>query len=339
MTKYTVIIPAYNAERTLGRCLDSLLSQGRNDIRILLVNDGSTDGTEAAALDYCRRDSRIDYHRKENGGVSSARNLGLSLARSEYVSFVDSDDYVMPGYFDTLDAIGSSDLLVFDRCHIGGSLRDDTGVFTRLEAMTGTGEKLELLMESKKIMQPVNKCFRRELIGQYGIRFDEKLHIGEDFAFCMAYAVRCGSIAVSREKAYCVDVSDGSSLSRRYRPDLAEQLSAVADSVACSIRNAALPRQTADRLLSRLDELDSRNLLMSIAEDFKAAGLFASGCRQRTDAVCALFRRSFSPVRLGNRHRLLRLMLRLRLHTALYLLAYLARGRRYAAARKEASHV
>ena len=111
MTKYTVIIPAYHAEKTLGRCLDSLLSQGRSDIRILLINDGSTDGTEALALEYCRKEPRIEYHRKENGGVSSARNLGLDLARSEYISFVDSDDYVMPGYFDTLAAIGSSDLL------------------------------------------------------------------------------------------------------------------------------------------------------------------------------------------------------------------------------------
>lgn len=338
MTKYTVIIPAYHAEKTLGRCLDSLLSQGRSDIRILLINDGSTDGTEALALEYCRKEPRIEYHRKENGGVSSARNLGLDLACSEYISFVDSDDYVMPGYFDTLDAIGSSDLLVFDRCHTGGSLRDDTEVFRRLEAMTDTHDRLELLMESKKIMQPVNKCFRLSLIRRFDIHFDETLHIGEDFAFCMAYAVRCGTIAVSREKSYCIDVSDRESLSRRYRPDLAGQLSAAADSVSASIRSSGLPQATADRLLARLDELDSRNLLMSIAEDFKHRSFRpAAGCIM-TARVCRDFARGFSPLRLGARHRLLRLLQRLHLYPILYLLAWLARGRRYIAARKEADH-
>ena len=338
MVRYTVIIPAYNAEKTLGRCLLSLLSQNRRDIRILLINDGSTDGTEALALEYCGKSPLIEYHHQPNAGVSAARNLGLSLAQSEFVTFVDSDDHVMPGYFEVLDTIGSGDLLVFDRCHTGGSLRDDSEVFRRLEAMTDPADILELLMDSKKIMQPVNKCFRLSLIRQHGIRFPESLHIGEDFAFCMAYALRCGSIAVSREKAYCIDVSDGGSLSRRYRPDLSEQLSAAADSVCASIRSAGLPQATADRLLARLDELDSRNLLMSIAEDFKRRGFRISGCAM-TARVCRDFGREFSPVRLNPRHRLLRRLRRLRLYPILYLLAWLARGRQYRAVRKEAHHV
>ena len=338
MVKYTVIIPAYNAERTLPRCLDSLLAQGRSDIRILLIDDGSTDGTSRIAAGYCERSSLLEYHRQPNGGVSSARNRGLSLARSEYISFVDSDDYVMPGYFDTLDQIGGSDLLVFDRCHTGGSLRDDTEVFRRLTAMTELGDKLELLMDSKKIMQPVNKCFRLELIRKYAIRFDETLHIAEDFAFCMAYAVRCGSISISPEKAYCVDVSDGGSLSRRYRQDLAQQLSTAAALAAASIREADLPQALTDRLLARLDELDSRNLLMSIAEEFKADRFRLLRGRKQTARICKHFDRNFSPSRLGSRHRLLRLMQKLRLYTALYLLAFLVRGRLYRTAGKEAHH-
>ena len=194
-------------------------------------------------------------------------------------------------------------------------------------------------MDSKKIMQPVNKCFRLALIRKYGIRFDETLRIGEDFAFCMAYALRCRSIAVSREKAYCIDVSDGGSLSRGYRPDLSRQLSAAADSVCASIRSSGLPQSTADRLLARLDELDSRNLLMSIAEDFKCHGFQgAAGCAM-TARVCRDFSRGFSPLRLNPRHRLLRLLQKLHLYPLLYLLAWLARGRQYRAARKEAHHV
>lgn len=338
MTKFTVIIPAYNAGATLGRCLDSLLRQGREDVRILLIDDGSTDDTGRIAAAYCEKSPLIEYHHQPNAGVSAARNRGLSLARSELISFVDSDDYVMPGYFDVLDRIGSSDLLVFDRCHTGGTLRDDSEVFRRLSELTDAGELLALLMQSKKIMQPVNKCFRLELIRSFDIRFDEHLHIGEDFAFCMAYAVRCGSIAVSREKAYCIDVSDGGSLSRRYRRDLAEQLSAVAEQVEASIRSASLPRSLAGLLLAHLDELDSRNMLMSIAEAFKAAPFCASGHRRRTAEVCRLFRREFSSRRLGKQHAILRLMLRLRLHFVLYTLAWAVRGRHYSAARKEVRH-
>lgn len=339
MTKYTVIIPAYNAGATLSRCLDSLLDQGREDIHILIIDDGSADDTRRIAAAYCEKTSLIAYHHQPNAGVSAARNRGLSLASSECVSFVDSDDYVMPGYFEVLDQIAGSDLLVFDRCHVGGSARDDAPVFERLSAMTDPGDMLELLMASKKIMQPWNKCFRLELIRRHDIRFDERLHIGEDFAFCMAYAVRCGSIAVSREKAYCIDVSDGGSLSRRYRPDLAEQLCAVAEHVEHSIRTSDLPRSLTDLLLARLDELDSRNMLMSVAEAFKAAPFCASGHRRRTAEVCRLFRREFSCRRLGKQHAILRLMLRLRLHFALYTLAWAVRGRHYSAARKEASHV
>ena len=338
MCKYTVIIPAYNAEKTLTRCLDSLLAQDRSDIRILLIDDGSTDGTEAIVRSFCRRSPLISYHHQPNSGVSSARNYGLSLAQSEFISFVDSDDYVMPGYFDTLDQIGSDDLLVFDRRHIGGTLGDDSAVFRRLSELSGTDETLELLMQSKKIMQPVNKCFRLELIRSHNIRFDEDLHIGEDFAFCMAYAVRCSSIAISREKSYCVDVSDGGSLSRRYRPDLAVQLRTSADLVGHSIRSSGLPHALRERLLARLDELDSRNLLMSVAEDFKAEHFRLLHGRKQAKRVCKCFDREFSSVRLGSRHRLLRLMQKLQMYTALYTLAYIARGRQYRAARKEAYH-
>lgn len=332
MTRFTVIIPAYNAEKTLGRCLDSLLSQAREDVCILLIDDGSTDSTAAIAADYCRRNPCIQYIHQPNGGVSTARNHGLELARSEFVSFVDSDDYVMPGYFETLEKIGTADLLVFDRCHIGGSLRDDTEVFRRLSAMTSFDEKLLLLMQSKKIMQPVNKCFRLEIIRRIGLRFPGELRIAEDFVFCMGYALACGSIAVSREKAYCVDVSDGASLSRRHRADLSRQLSRAVSLVEAAIRDAHLPENQQSDLLARLDELHTRNMLMSVAELFKVPG---HPRRSRVREVCEPFLRPCSPRRLGRQHRILRLMLHFRLYGCLTLLAWAVRGRQY---QKEARH-
>ena len=329
---YTVIIPAYNAEKTLARCLDSLLSQGREDICILIVDDGSTDGTAAVAAEYCRRTPLVRYVHQPNGGVSAARNHGLELARGEFVTFVDSDDLVMPNYFDTLDRIADNDLLVFDRCHTGGEARDDSEVFRRLAQLSDCHDRLLLLMQSKKILQPTNKCFRLDTIRRLGLRFPEALHIAEDFVFCMGYVLDCRTIAVSREKIYCVDVSDGGSLSRRYRADLSEQLSRAAMLVEKSIRNSRLPSKEKADILARLDELHTRNMLMSVAEVFKTP---ARPRRKQIRAICAPFLRPLSPRRLGRQHRILRLMLALRLYGCLTALAWAVRGRRY---RKERAH-
>jgi glycosyltransferase involved in cell wall biosynthesis len=323
-------VPSYNSQDYLRHCVDTLLSGGE-DVEILIVNDGSTDGTAAVAGDYCRRSPLIQYIHHPNGGVSAARNHGLALARSEFVSFVDSDDYVMPGYFETLDRIGDHALLVFDRCHTGGEARDDSAVFARLALLDQAHDLRLLLMQSKKIMQPWNKCFRLSVIRRHGLAFPTELHIAEDFVFCMRYALACGSIAISREKAYCVDVSDGSSLSRRYRADLAGQLSRAVSLVEDAIRDSHLPENQQADLLARLDELHTRNMLMSVAELFKATG---HPGRSRVRAVCAPFLRPCSPCRLGRQHRILRLMLRLRLYGCLALLAWVVRGRQY---RKEAA--
>ena len=87
--RYSVIIPVYNAEGTLRRCLDSLVGQHFSDYELLLINDGSTDGSDAICREYASTYSCVRYFAKENGGVSSARNLGLEQAEGEYILFVD----------------------------------------------------------------------------------------------------------------------------------------------------------------------------------------------------------------------------------------------------------
>lgn len=99
----SIIIPVYNSEKTLKRCVDSILNQTFNrDIEILLVNDGSKDSSESICLEYQNNDKRIKYFKKENGGVSSARNLGIYEAKGEYIAFVDSDDYVEPNMYEIM---------------------------------------------------------------------------------------------------------------------------------------------------------------------------------------------------------------------------------------------
>ena len=99
MAKISVIVPVYNAGQSLPRCVDSILNQSFTNFELLLVDDGSTDGSGAICDAYAARDSRIRVFHKENGRVASARNAGLDKAVGDWVTFVDSDDYVLDDYF------------------------------------------------------------------------------------------------------------------------------------------------------------------------------------------------------------------------------------------------
>ena len=118
---YSVIIPAYNAARTLPRCLNSLCPQLRDDVELLLIDDGSTDDTGAVCQSYAERHPQIRIFSKENGGVSSARNVGLENARGEYILFVDADDAVREDYFSVLDEALADrpELLLFSKQFMG----------------------------------------------------------------------------------------------------------------------------------------------------------------------------------------------------------------------------
>ena len=96
MPKISVIVPVYNTEKYLHRCIDSVLAQTFTDWELLLIDDGSKDTSGSICDKYAAKDKRIRVFHKENGGVSSARNLGRDYAQGEWVTFVDSDDYIEP---------------------------------------------------------------------------------------------------------------------------------------------------------------------------------------------------------------------------------------------------
>ena len=98
----SIIVPAYNIESYIGRCMESILNQSHKKIEILVIDDGSTDGTWNVIKHYAAKDQRIVAMHKENGGVSSTRRVGLEHAKGEYIGFVDGDDYVEPEMFERL---------------------------------------------------------------------------------------------------------------------------------------------------------------------------------------------------------------------------------------------
>lgn len=101
----SVIIPVYRVEKYLPRCLDSVLVQTYKDMQIILVDDGSDDGCPAICDEYAAKDSRIQVIHKENGGIGSTRNAGLAVAKGEYITFVDSDDYIHPKMYELFVAL------------------------------------------------------------------------------------------------------------------------------------------------------------------------------------------------------------------------------------------
>ena len=111
MSKVSIIIPVYNVEKYLKKCLDSVINQTYKDIEIICVNDGSKDGSENILKEYATKDSRIKIIEKKNGGLSSARNAGLDVASGEYCYFVDSDDWIELNTIEKLtDIILSNDV-------------------------------------------------------------------------------------------------------------------------------------------------------------------------------------------------------------------------------------
>ena len=228
--QYSVIIPVYNAERTLRRCLDSLVGQQFSDYELLLINDGSTDGSDAICREYANTYSCVRYFAKENGGVSSARNLGLEQAEGEYILFVDSDDYVSQDYFALLSHTLESnavDLLMFGYRNFGGASTEwDTGVFCE-ETESGVAKRISFAVCQYLFSSLLSKAFKRQIIERDNIRFSNDLAIGEDQTFIFTYAMHIRSIGSIENHLYNVDVSDGNSLSRKARPYLTEQLTEV----------------------------------------------------------------------------------------------------------------
>lgn len=209
----SVIIPAYNIEKYLPRCLESILTQTYRDLEIVLVDDGSTDSTGAICDEYARRDSRIAVIHKENGGVSSARNMGLDRAKGEYIAFVDGDDILHRDYFLVLleNAVKhNSDISV---CRLEMVYGDgERRVNCSLE--TGKLDKVKIIEgfffneNIKEIMYgPYNKLFKSEVIGN--IRFKQYKY-GEDLLFVFMVLERASSIYYDHYVGYSYVRRDGS---------------------------------------------------------------------------------------------------------------------------------
>lgn len=201
----SIIVPIYNAENFLYRCVDSILAQSYTDFELLLINDGSTDGSGAICDAYAVKDSRVRVFHKENGGVSSARNLGLDNAQGEYITFCDADDYVDP---DWLAAYGEAiaenvDLAIQGYYSIEGKeVKVKTLQASKGFTIEAKRQLIVSLMSQKAYGYLWVKLFRKELITANNLRFVVQSAFREDEQFFSKYLENTASFACVNKVGY-----------------------------------------------------------------------------------------------------------------------------------------
>ena len=183
----SVIVPVYNAEKYLHRCVDSILSQSYTDFELLLIDDGSPDNSGTICDEYAAKDNRVRVFHKENAGVSKSRNLGLDNAWGEWIAFVDSDDYVHEDYLRELYNLCDADLVVGSYQMVGTDT-PISGVIPKETYLRGNlKDALLLYGETGNFRGAMCKMYKREIINLNNIRYNEKMSASEDWLFALEY--------------------------------------------------------------------------------------------------------------------------------------------------------
>jgi len=178
--KISIIIPVYNVKEYLSRCLDSIKRCKENNYEVLIIDDGSTDGSSDICDLYAEQDDRFHVIHKKNGGVSSARNIGLENAKGTWVFFVDADDYVDEMYLSIED--DNSDII--EKGYSVINVKDFVSEERRFESNSITApDEIGYYFVNKRTNALWNKAFKRTIIGDS--RFNENVSIGEDFLFIL----------------------------------------------------------------------------------------------------------------------------------------------------------
>jgi glycosyltransferase involved in cell wall biosynthesis len=209
MVKVSIIVPIYNSETYLPRCLASLKAQSLKDIEIILIDDGSMDRSGIIADEAARGDQRIRVIHQQNRGVSATRNVGLEVVTGEFIAFVDSDDWVEPMMYKAMYDKAkkeTADLVVCD------FFEEEDGI-TYLPHHNMVDETVDIekqflaryfytrVLTNKHFGHPTNKLYKKEMVDRFGIRFEESLkNSSEDLLFylmCMIHIHRVSSIGIS----------------------------------------------------------------------------------------------------------------------------------------------
>lgn len=236
MSKISIIIPAYNAEEYIINCLESISKQTFTDFEVIVVDDGSKDNTANLCTEYTKCDPRFRLLKQANGGVSSARNLGLKKIKGEWVTFIDADDWIESNTLDILYSYISENIDIV----MGGfffsrgiketiSLCSPTLIHKKdfpsfpLALMVPDASKVDGIMVSvEQICAACGKLTRKELLEKHDICFDENLKLNEDGHFHLRCFLKARDVVIIDTPLYHYRITS-SSANFRYRPDIHEE--------------------------------------------------------------------------------------------------------------------
>lgn len=206
----SIIVPVYKVEKYIGKCIDSIIAQNNPNWELLLIDDGSPDNSGKICDEYAGKDTRIRVFHKQNGGVSSARNLGLQHYRGEWVCFIDSDDYISP---DFLNLPTHNKSLIIQKSYIKVDENYiETGKHSVESMIMSNKEACNRFFVKKRTSALWDKLFHKTIIGQN--KFNEKISIGEDFLFYLSLFKDVQSYTFCSSGCYYYVERSGSAMGR-----------------------------------------------------------------------------------------------------------------------------
>ena len=219
----SVIVPIYNSEVQLSRCIDSLIGQTYKNLEIILVDDGSKDSSWHICQEYEKKDERVKAFHKHNGGVSSARNFGMKLAVGEYIGFLDSDDYVAPElYSDLVDILNSNDNIDGIKYQLRGEIGNK---FVEPSPSNHPGPvsldnklfAMQLILD-QEFASAVCFLFKKSIINH---SFNENINIAEDYLFLMHFIMHARKVYITNTPYYYYTYNENSIMHSYTNPDRA----------------------------------------------------------------------------------------------------------------------
>ncbi|MFR1757985.1 MAG: glycosyltransferase family 2 protein, partial [Thomasclavelia spiroformis] len=237
MPKLSIIVPIYNVEKYLSRCIESILNQTFREFELILINDGSTDNCKEICEKYKKIDSRIIVVNKKNGGVSSARNFGIDISRGEYIGFVDPDDFIDSNMYEILFNIINlyqSDIVICDYYKVSeynikkyeeiqlnnkGIIVENINNIDAIERILTVGEKFIFAW---------NKIYKRRLFEN--LRYNEGM-IYEDEFLAHRILYRCNKVSIINSSLYYYVQRKGSIVNSRFSSKKFDKVYAIKDRV------------------------------------------------------------------------------------------------------------
>ncbi len=238
--KISIIIPVYNAETYIDRCVQSVLAQKYKDYELILIDDRSTDGSFAKCQIWKNRDNRIKVMKNSSKGVSSARNTGIKCADGEYVMFIDSDDSLSKDAFAKFvkktEEFGKSDIIISTyetiypsgktKSHIISNFHGDIALFC---------QHMEEYLDAAVLQGPCWKLFKRKLLIDNNIIFPENMDYGEDACFVYEYLKYAGNVIAFADSTYHYHIQDVS-LSQGFRREKYEINLMLNEKLGCLLK-------------------------------------------------------------------------------------------------------